>query len=287
VEDAPALVRCRRAERCVDRERIPNPDVEHGDRVVDWVWAGLVIHNTGGPDLCPTCIRYVRYALNDLAGDVEEITEELLIPSSDVRYRDPDMPAQKRIKLHSPVPFDLDAKSLQELIDQELTMWATAVWRALDPTLPGPEPDSAWNPHLAASSRQLPRVRWAVRYLTNRLDTLLALPVTETRARSRTARRADGHDEDVTTRFGDDYWTRRDGVTAGLLFIDLHHLAEKLSCRAPADRLPVPCPECRRLTLLRLHGQGRVECEHCRERWTDDQYEQLHADTAARYGIAV
>lgn len=257
-EPEPALHRCRRGARCADRVRLVNEDGSHAG------WDGILLD---GPGLCPVCVRKVKYDIQDLPGDVRELSE-LLVPSGEQRYRDPDMPAQPRQKLVTPVPLDLSALTLQELIDTETTIWATAVARAC-----GLDTSGAWSTLRAARSRQLARVETACALLAHRLDWFLALPVTETPARSLTTRRGDGHDPDTTTVYGDEWWAHRDGITAALLLSDLHRIAESKAARRPADQLPLPCPTCRRPALIRLHYSGKVECKACGDRMTDQEYD--------------
>ncbi len=263
------LPRCRRGDRCADRERLTDDDGKHLG------WDGLVLYQ---PGLCAADWRNVKSAIQHLPGDIDELSE-LLVPSGEQRYRDPDMPAQPRIKLYSPVPLDLNALTLQEWIDSEVTMWATATARVVD------LPPTRWSPLNASRMRQNVRVIRACFLLIQYLDEFLALPVTETPARSRTARRADGHDPDTTTVMGDEYWANRDGITAGLTLLELHRQAEAMASRQAADRLPLPCPTCRRPALIRLHSNGKVECKACGERITDQDYDGHLFGLGTRYDL--
>lgn len=239
--------------------------------------------------LCPTCIRYLRYALAALPLDVAELTT-LLVPSMQISYRDPDMPAPTRSKKHPPLPMDGNAEALRALIDHEVTCWAEAV---------ADEAGVDWSSHWANRSRIGSRVQVACQLLGHRLDWLLGMPPVRYPARSTGEHPTDGHDPDLVTVDDLDYWTVRDGTDAALLLLDLHRQTERFVGRAAADRCPVPCPRCQRQSLFREHPRvvvsgtvrlgsaGQVVCRVCWAQLTDDEYGQLTDITCQLFGVTL
>lgn len=246
-------------------------------------------HTRNQAPFCDTCLRFIRYTLGYLPGDVAELTT-LLVPSMQVvAYRDPDMPTQPRTKKHPPLPLDGNAEALRALIDHEITTWAELV---------AAETGVAWDSHEAAHQRLGMRVQRGCQLLAHRLEWLLGIPAQEYECRSTGEHPTDGHDLDQVTYDGRRYWLRRDGIDAALLFLDLHRQVERFTGRAPSDRCPVPCPHCRRQALHRVHARtvvagglrhgtaGQVVCRSCWREMSDDDYERLSDVISTAFGVA-
>lgn len=269
--------RCRAAQRCRNGENIHDETGERIDRL------GAVIEDG---TLCQACTNRVAYALGSLPADVEDLSD-LLEPTGEQHWQDPDMPFQPRQKKAPPLPLRESVLALQELIDYEVTVWAESVSDA----------DQAnWDSYAAEHSRRPERVARACGLLRYRLVAFVELGETEHRARSLTTRRADGHDEDRTTRARDDYWVSREGWEGALLLVDLHERAERFAGRHPGDRIPVPCARCHRRALVREHrvsseegrryGQpGKVVCRACCSEMSDDDYDSFRLAALKAYGI--
>ncbi len=289
----PDVHRCARNALCAERAKVEDEDGR------TW-WLGALLAD---PGLCQSCARHVRSAIAQLPGDVTELSSpELLCPTGERRWRDPDMPAAPHTKPGSRTPWRDDVYALVELIDAETTMWANSVARAagMDPptTLDVDEDGQRLDPRTGewspADLARLPRgarVAKCCALLGHRMPYLLGLPTTEHPARSVTARRGDGHDPDTTTVYGDDLWANRTGVDGALLLLGLHRDTERLTGRAPADLLPLPCPKCKRPALVRLHSAGRIDCRSCGdpggndERFTDDDYDDYEYGLWQHHGL--
>lgn len=242
---APALeaFRCRRGRWCSAKESVR-------DRVSGFHvgWVGAAIDEADG--LCVRCTGLVEAALVALPMDVAEITKEIGKPLGG---------AQEEQTAHAKpgptLPIREDREALRALIDHETCAWARAV------------ADTAgvrWSRYLEEHSRVGSRVGVACALLRYRLTTFLALGPYEYRARSLGVRRTDGHDEDVVTRYGDDYWTTRDGIEGALLLVRLHERAEAMARKHEA---PMPvfarCPDCREFALRRYPGHSHATCQTC------------------------
>jgi hypothetical protein len=265
--------RCVRGQDCEEAALVEDPD-QPGERYR----VGALVHD--GP-LCPTCLRHIGYALGSIPWDVAELTT-LLVPSMEVRYRDPDMPTGPGGKKHPPLELNVHAEALRALIDHEVTTWAEFV---------AEEAGVPWDSSTAAAQRLGRRVQDGCQLLAHRLPWLLGIPEREYEARSTGEHPTDGHDPDQITYDGSRYWLRRDGVTAALLLLRLHEQVQRFTGRAPADRLPVPCPACLLRGLHREHPRGagrpgRVVCRACWREMTDDAYEHLVDITMFVFGVA-
>jgi hypothetical protein len=272
----------------VTEERELSPRCARGrhceDRIVD---TGVVAGKVGALlvdeqyAFCPTDLRQIRYALGRLPLDVAELTIRMQ-PSSQVRYRDPSIPAQPRVKLYSPVPIDLNAEGLRQYVDFELAAWAKST---------ADDAGVEWSVGLAAAMRQGARVQASCWLLDQRLDWLLGLPLTRHRCRSAGADPTEGHHEDYPSYIqedmdGDGWWIHRDGTHAGLLILDLHRRVEQLIGRVASDMLELPCPKCSTPALEREHPPGldvawasirpgragQVVCRRCWHVMNDDEY---------------
>lgn len=267
--------RCRRGYSCAERVRV---DVEKDDGETTYsYWVGALLNDDG---LCRSCTSAVASEIAQIPGDCEELSE-LLPPTGERWNRDPDMPSAPPGKPGSDTPWRDDVYALIELMDFEASGLANDTARATGMTecrrwhLPGGGSFGPWEWSVAAAaqSRREVRVADACALIRHRITDVLMLPPMETRARSKTTRRGDGHDPDTTTVYGDDLWTTRDGITRALLLAKLHRDAEQYTGRAQADLLEMPCPKCNRPTLIRLHASGQVECRACAHRMTDQDYD--------------
>lgn len=271
--------RCARGPACPVREHVPTTD-----------GPGHTIGAEAAPGyvFCEACLRAIRYALRAIPIDIAELTM-LFAPENAIRYRDPDMPTQHGGgKKHPPLPINGNAEALRALIDHEITCWAESTAEAA-----GIEWSSTW----AGQSRIGARVQAGAQLLERNLPWLLSLHDVEHPARSTGLNPTDGHDEDAVTYSGRDYWIRRNGADAALLFLRLRDQVERFVGRTPADRCPVPCPRCRTQNLFRVHERvafsgttrpgtaGHVVCRTCWKAYTDDEYDALSDVTALLFGV--
>lgn len=256
--------RCARGRRCLDRI-----DLTGGSHDPEWVGVILADDETG---ICRPCVETVRDGIAQLPDDVTHL-RLLLPPSMAVRYRDPGIPDQPRIKLHAPIPLRLDPLALIELIDHEVCAWAESVCR---------EVGIGWSRHHADRLRMQDRITRAADVLLAHLPVLLGLGDTEHPARSLGLRRADGHDPDRTVRAPWDYMVTRTGCEGALVLLDLHAKAVRKVGAAPSTAAIMACPRCHRRSLLRDHTRRRVYCRRedtCGWVTTDDVYERIRLGT--------
>jgi hypothetical protein len=265
--------RCYRGFLCKDAETVV--DVE-GRRVSVGALTG-----DEGRAYCPTCVRYLRYALNALPLDIAELST-LLAPTMQISYKDPLLlgAGAPRVKLHAPLPLDGNAEALQALIDHEVTSWAESTAR---------EAGVAWDTWLADHSRQGARVQAGCQLLAYRLEHFLGLPPVPHRVRSTGLDPLDGWDPDVIAervyeRAGD-VWIDRDGTEGATVLFDLHDQVEGFVGRTPARRIALPCPKCQRPTLVREYRSQKVVCRFCFRTWTDDEYETFVDVTATLFEV--
>lgn len=269
IDDAP---RCRRGERCTTSQRLRDPVT--GDHL-GWVGAeltgadtglstvrddiGVIRHRNPVPGsltgLCPGCVTTVDQALIHLPLDVVELTQ--LLPSAltgsgaesgQITRPDPGPATPLQVHLHA----------LRDLIDHEVAFWAWAT---------AGEIGLEWSRVMERHSRIGARVETAVALLRYQLGAFLSLPATAYRARSLTARRADGHDLEQCRVWGDDIWdTGRDGIEGATVLLGLHQLVWRLASHSQApDRLHLPCRNrgCCRTALIHWPGEPDVVCTAC------------------------
>ena len=274
--DAP---RCARARHCAEPET-----------VIDDTGAPVKMPAavTTGP-LCDTDLRHLHWALQALPMDVADLTVAMTAPKLEQRFRDPDMPDQPRVKTGSPVAFNIHIEALRALIDHETTTWADHLADHLD---------RHWSQHVARAQRIGRRIQDAAGFLDAFLPALLTLGPHTYRCQSAGERPEDGHDPDTVTVHGQHVWITRTGLDAALLLLRLHEQVEHVVGRAPADRLPIPCPACHRTSLFREHGvpavvsgstrpgqPGRVVCRTCWHQMSDDAYAGLQDITSHVFGV--
>jgi len=235
--------RCAAGHDCGDR--YPERD-ESGKTTGVWLPRQITVDR----GLCPACTRNVGYALGHFVGDVVELS--MLIGSGDV--------IAETLVASSPdptVPIRLALEALRSEIDTELQAWAEPVAEKLN---------VPWDTTAMGRTRIGPRVQRATQLLLNAVDTLIALPGQEHSAwlDGEPAWDFDLNCQDVIV---------RDGIAAGLGFIDLHRRTYSALGRTTlVHRLPTPCPWCDRSTLVRYNGADCVECETCHRQIEEKYY---------------
>lgn len=244
--------RCARSFQCAERVHDENQ-----------LWLGAPIETETG--LCTICTLRVEQALVALPMDVAELTvlmgQSIAQPPTDREM------VSSSSELGIPIRADLEA--LRALIDHELYSWADATAEAMGTGHPG------------VMVRMSARVAACAGFLRGALPTFLALGDTRHLARSTGEDPTEGHDPDTTTRYRDDWYTVRDGLTGALTLLGLHAGAYRLAARsARPDRSPMPCPKCQMQGLLRWHGRRHRQCEHCGNRVLEDDYDVLAAAVA-------
>jgi len=235
--------RCAAGHDCGDR--YPERD-ESGKTTGLWLPRQITVDR----GLCPACTRNVTYALGHLTLDVVELS--MLIGSGDV--------IAETVVASSPdptVPIRLALEALRAEIDTELQAWAEPVAEKLN---------VPWDTSMMGRTRIGPRVQRATQLLLRAVDTLIALPEQEHSAW------ANGEPVWDFTLDCQDVETR-DGIAAGLGFIDLHRRCYSALGRTKlVHRLPTPCPWCDRPTLIRNNGADWVECENCHRQIEEKYY---------------
>lgn len=262
--------RCHRGHRCEDREPVFDATGSHTG------WVGAELPTRDG--LCGGCVSAVSGSLTHLPLDVVELT--LMIG----RAPEATTLETTRIALSAPgprIPVRENVAALRALIDHEVDCWSRAVAYDTGEAWTRPRRD-------LRRSRIGYRVAAGCGFLRPRLSRLLQLGLVEHRARSATANRVDGHDEDTTTRYGDDYWTSRTGLEGALLLLDLHERAWALAGRSEREeRMHLPCTTCGQLALFHDPGGDEVWCVHCRARTRWSDYQVLRDHTLIAHDAAV
>ena len=253
--------RCRRADWCSEREPVHDPVT--GDHTG---YVGAPLDTADG--LCERCQGKLLDALVHLPGDVAELTTLLARPMT-VEFTE-------LVTCPSPepaIPLRVDVEALRALIDHETSSWARSV--ADDDRVQLNRAQVVYlNPIYPAG--QWLRVAAACFVLRTHLPVLLEMGPTEHRARSLGVRRTDGHDEDTTTRYADDYWTTRDGLTGAILLINLHQRAWRWAARhTNPHREQMPCRGCGRLALRRWPGADHAKCSYCGHTVPEDHLDVL------------
>lgn len=236
--------RCYRDSYCGMREPVRDPVTGDFEGYV-----GCWIDDAQG--LCEIDVDKVKDALERLPGDVVELTALLAKP---LTYELGDVVSTGKGPRPT-IPIREHLHALRDLIVFEAFSWARSVVQDQGEDLSTLE---------AHHSRIGYRTDVSCMILRRYLPVLLNLGPVEHRARSLSIRRTDGHDEDVATRYGDDYWTTRIGLDGALVLLDLHEKAWKIAQRHTTP-VPVfvPCPRCSFLALKREVGSGTAECSWC------------------------
>lgn len=274
--------RCVRGSKCVDSLPATVAHEPGAFMTVRQVGALLLAdapYGEHGP--CARCGSHIAQAIGELPADVAELFE-LLQPSMAIRYRDPGMPSQPRVKKAPPLPVSEDALALLELIDRELQVWADSVARAAG---------IRWSLAAAYRAPLQRRVAQASALLYQNTAWLIGLPEQEHPCYSATANRLDGHDGERVemTDFGPDGaplpMVTRTGWDGAQLLLQLHKDTTRMAGREPADQCPIPCPKCGRRTLVRAWFSKRVVCRHeaCEHHMSDDDYERMATGTYSQF----
>jgi ribosomal protein S14 len=234
---------CRRADQCSQREALR--DEVTGDHLG---FVGAQLSSVDG--LCGVCEDQVKNALLHLPGDVAELSALVGKPLSQA--------LTERVSSNGPgptLPLREHLFALSELIDHETSSWAASLAHEID---------LEWSTLSAHRSRIGHRVKLACGILRTWLPAFLELGPTEHRARSLGVRRTDGHDEEVATRYGDDYFITRDGLQGAIVLLDLHEKAWRVAQRhTSAVHVAFPCRRCGHKALYRELGKGDAQCRHC------------------------
>jgi hypothetical protein len=299
--------RCRRANRCIDRERTVD---EAAGFFLGWVGAPTAVDD----GICDTCARHAYAAVDYLVRDVAELGSAIA-PTMAVASRDTTV-TDGTSQLEAPLPLRTGPHALRTLIAQVCLDWClilnipgaamfaematTHLHEMIDRLTSGLQ--TGW-PELLAH----PAVDMPLRSATP--DPLDGLRVDDMPRRERyTAERRAGDDTDTAREawlracveardagrpvpagpakvapaahdlvtWSGSYWYRPDGATAALTLLRLHEHAERITGTGiRQDPEPVPCPGCRRRGLIRRHHARTVECSLCLDvRLTDDQYDR-------------
>lgn len=253
--------RCRRSGWCARREAVHDP--VSGDFLE---YVGCPIESSDG--LCTICESKVLDALIHLPGDVEELTQLIGKPLSGG--------VQEYISGQKPgpsIPVQVHLEALRALIDHETMSWAKSTAEA--------DGFAKWSSLQMHQSRPAFRVKAACCLLRQHLPVFLSLGPVEHRARSLGVRRGDGHDEEVMTVYGDDYWVTRDGLEGAILLLDLHSKAWKIAQRHQTPTTEsIPCRSCGWMTLRRFPGDSRVKCSYCGHEIGEDDLDVLKSALA-------
>jgi len=252
---------CRRGDRCAAREAERDPVT--GDHLG---WRGAQIASEDG--LCEIDYDKVKNALLHLPGDVAELTSLIGKPITHA--------LTERLSSARPgpsMPIREHLHALNELIDFETNAWAGSLAAHL-----GLE----WSTLSQHHSRAGRRVQIACALLGVWLRAFLELGPTEHRARSLGVRRTDGHDEDIVTRYGDDYFVIRDGLQGAILLLDLHEAAWRIAQRHTSEvHVAFPCRRCGYMALYRELGKGTAVCRHCFHEVSEEHLDILKTALAA------
>lgn len=223
--------RCARRARCANWTWERPNEQDRGERV------GKLLTCPRG--LCDGCTEHVRQAVIHLPGDVVELT--MLLGRTD-------MVAETQVSGSSDliVPIRVGVDALRTEIDDEVQFWAEVLADHL-----GRE----WDTEEARRSRQAVRVQRAAHLIALSVPALVALEPVE-----RSVWTADGMpllDEDDVQDV-----ELVDGLAGALRLLDLHGRAYATAGRTKlVHRLPVPCPWCDHMTLVRENGAAEVSCE--------------------------
>jgi hypothetical protein len=252
---------CRRGDQCAERQAERDPAT--GDHLG---WIGGQIDTVDG--VCKIDYDKIKNALLHLPGDVAELSALIGKPITHA--------LSERLSSSRPgpsIPLREHLHALSELIDFETNAWAGSL---------AAEMGLEWSSLSMHHSRAGRRVQLATNLLGVWLSAFLELGLTEHRARSLGVRRTDGHDEATVTRYGDDYFTSRDGLQAAILLLNLHEVAWRIAQRHTAEvHIAFPCRRCGFLALYRELGKGTAHCRHCFHEVSEQHLDVLKTALAA------
>lgn len=146
IDTPPVPHRCRRANRCPERERL-----------ADGTILGSLIPATDG--LCPSCTRHTEAAIAQLPTDYTEL--DMLLGRTNGTGGQPISGTREL-----PVPIRLSVEAVQASIAHEVSCWAESVAEVMRVT---------WDTYGAAHSRPGFRIQRATRLLAGATSVLLSL----------------------------------------------------------------------------------------------------------------
>ncbi|CAM4239740.1 hypothetical protein [Nocardiopsis rhodophaea] len=197
---------------------------------------------------CPADEANIRRVVADLPTVYAELRELLTTPAQAA-------PGGKVSFTRAEAPMPLRGDVDEALTDIQATVFA---WEARVRTVLGmrPAPEASW-------ARMPERVAAACTLLDHRMATLLGLPMEPMPLQDGTA------DE-------------RGGADAGLDLLEVHRRGDRLARPSrPAVAVPVGCPACASLCLLRTAGEEGARCPGCGRGVTEDEYGALVAEHTA------
>jgi hypothetical protein len=193
--------------------------------------------------LCDGCFYRLEKAVAALPADVEELTK-LISPSSGGLATKVSGSRELQLNIRTGI------EALRAEVDFETQFWAEIL--GMETLL----------------ALRLPaRVSAACRWLTPRVGLLAALGPQE-----RAAWTQDG--EPVRDAWGDREMELRDGLAGAVSLSRLHQRVRYVTGRTKlVHRLTPACATCNHRALVRHNGDDQVECEHCHNRFHEDQYD--------------
>ncbi|WP_158884064.1 hypothetical protein [Amycolatopsis anabasis] len=193
--------------------------------------------------LCDACTRHLRQAIVDMPRDYLDLETTIAGTRDGLRQLVAGTP-------ELPVPISLTIASVQAELLHEAQCWAESTAEVLGVW---------WDTQKTQRSRPGVVLERAKHVLTGGLSAFLALRNV------------------VHTGWVFDCWTTldRDGLDGALVLLDLHYRARALTGqRRLVNHLPVPCPNCDHMALIREDGDETIECRACAQRYTQDEYER-------------
>jgi hypothetical protein len=205
--------------------------------------------------LCPVCELVVADALADLPHDYVSLRI--------AQYRGISPAVGELVKATKdlPVPISLALATLADQIEIEVTAFAEPVAEKLNIDW-----DRSTTPKVISRFGSPPKylgpvvLQKAAHLLSGATDILLSLPPWEYRL------------------WGDEGWVEVEatGVEAALILLALHQAARAaLGLTRAMVTMQAPCPWCKSQTLVQEAGKDFKQCQLCRTRFTDREYEQL------------
>jgi hypothetical protein len=205
--------------------------------------------------LCPVCELVVTDAIADLPHDYVSLR------AAQNRGLSPAMGELVMATKEPPIPISLSFATLADQIEIETTAFAEPVAEKLHIDW-----DRATTPKAASRYGSSPRyggpvvLKKAADLLHRSVYVLLALPIWEYRL------------------WGEDGWAEveADGIDAALTLLALHHATRStLGLTKSVITMQAPCPWCKAQSMIQIAGQDFKQCQLCRTRFTDKEYEQL------------
>ncbi|MEU5258972.1 hypothetical protein [Amycolatopsis sp. NPDC021455] len=207
---------------------------------VDGVIVGRAIPAEYG--FCDTCARHVEQAVQALPQDYVQLNA--ILGGGSTVGGEP-----VRMTKDLPVPIRLHIEALQRSMVEEADAWAGSLARVLNVD---------WHPH--GGTRPGWRLTRACRLIGNSLSAFLAL-------------RDEKH---IIWEYGHRYVAPRDGLDGALNFLSLSYKARLfLGQTKLVHHLPVPCPRCDAMDLVREDGSELIECRDCNRTYSWTEYERL------------